>query len=458
MNGMHGRLMLAAPASGSGKTTLTMGLLQILLDRGFRPAAFKCGPDYIDPMFHREVLGVPGRNLDLFFTPPDIVRGLFRHGAATADFAVLEGVMGHYDGVGATSRASGWHMAAETNTPAILVVRPHGAFLSLAALVKGFVQFRDDSRLRGIVLNQCGTRLCDRLAPVLERETGLKVFGCVPTMPEAALESRHLGLATPDSVAELQRKIRFLADGMAATLDVDGLIRLAETAPDMSAALPIIRPVDNGPARIAVARDRAFCFYYQENLDLLRSFGAELVAFSPMRDKALPDDIGGLYLGGGYPELFAEELGRNVSMRQSVKTAVESGLPTVAECGGFLYLQAQLEGADGTRHPMAGVFEGTGYNAGRLGRFGYMSLRAERDTLLCRQDEEILAHEFHYWDSVNAGDAYTAEKAGGGESWKCVMANENLYAGFPHLYFWSNPDMARRFVAASAGRDRKGGA
>lgn len=448
------RIMLSAPASGGGKTVLTTGLLRALVARGMRPAAFKCGPDYIDPMFHREVMGVPGRNLDLFFTAPDVVRGLLCRGAGESDIAVMEGVMGYYDGVGAGTQASSWHLATETRTPAVLIVRPKGAFLSLAAMVEGFRRFREDSMIRGVILNRCGDAFFRKLRPMLEGEAGVRVFGHLPDLPEASFESRHLGLVTPDAVGEHRERIRSLADHMEKSVDISGLIALAESAPDLSAPLPDIAAVTGTPVRIAVAKDAAFCFYYQENLELLRSLGAELVFFSPLADSRLPEGIGGLYLGGGYPEVRADDLAANASMRSDIREAVISGLPTIAECGGFLYLQTELEDAAGRKHPMAGVFEGTGYNTGRLGRFGYIRLRARRDNLLCRAGEEIPAHEFHYWDSANTGDACTARKASGEYSWDCVIANETVFAGFPHLYFWGAPATARRFVEAATRENR----
>jgi cobyrinic acid a,c-diamide synthase len=398
------------------------------------------------------VLGVAGGNLDLFFTSPETVRGLLHDGARDADVSILEGVMGYYDGVGDSTRASSWHLASETLTPVILAVAPKGAFLSLAAMVDGFRRFREDNMIRGIILNRCSESFYHKAAPMLERETGLRVYGYLPELSEAALESRHLGLVTPDAVRELRRKIALVADQMENSLDMAGLVRLAESAPELTGSLPSPKPLEGAPARIAVAMDAAFCFYYRENLDLLRAFGAELVFFSPLRDKELPVGVGGLYLGGGYPELHAAELAANTAMRRSIGDAVASGLPTVAECGGFLYLQSRLADADGAEHEMVGLLEGVGRNARRLRRFGYVMLRARRRNLLCGEGGEIAAHEFHYWDSDHVGDAFVATRAANGDAWDCVVANENLFAGFPHVYFWNNPDMAQRFVGAAIAR------
>ena len=444
------RLLLTAPASGGGKTTLTVGLLQVLLDRGVRPASFKCGPDYIDPMFHREVLGVRGGNLDLFFTPPGLVRGFLSEAAPSADVALLEGVMGYYDGIADSDAASTWRVAEATETPAILTLSPKGAFLSLAAQVNGFLTFRGDSMLRGIVLNRCSEPFFQKARPMLERETGLKVYGHIPDRPEFALDSRHLGLVTPDSVSDLRGKIAALANCLAKTLDMDGLLELAGTAPPVAERLPGVRAVTEAPVRIAVARDSAFCFYYRENLELLESLGATLVPFSPLADAELPGNIGGLYLGGGYPELHAGTLAANGAMRDSVREAVAAGLPTVAECGGFLYLQEWLEDGEGRRHPMVGALPGSAANSRGLGRFGYVTVRMERDGLLGAAGEEIRAHEFHYWDSTDNGGDCTAFKAGAERSWPCAQVGDSLYAGFPHLFFPSNPACAERFVRAAA--------
>lgn len=442
------RLMLAAPASGSGKTTLTIALMAALQKRGLTPASFKCGPDYIDPMFHREVLGIPGYNLDLFFTPARIVRGLLVQGSSAADIAVLEGVMGYYDGAGMTDEASSWHLAHATGTPTVLVVRPRGAALSTAALVHGFMRFREPSQIQGVLLNEATPAMSERLAALIERECGLHVYGALPTLPDVVLKSRHLGLVTPHDVENVREKTAELADQLAANADIDGLLALAQTAPPLDANLPDIAAVAN-EVRIAVARDEAFCFYYRENLELLERLGATLVPFSPLRDGHLPATCGGLYIGGGYPELHAKTLAGNEAMRAAIKAAIDDGLPTLAESGGFLYLGQHLEDTDGISHPMVGALTGDGFATGRLGRFGYVSLTAEYDNLLCQTGDVIKAHEFHYWDSTHAGAAFVAQKPHSDQRWSCVQATKSLYAGFPHLYFWSNPTCAVQFVQAA---------
>ena len=435
------QFVIAAPHSGSGKTTVTCALLAALKKQGMDPCAFKSGPDYIDPMFHRSVLGVESHNLDLYLSAKNTVRELYAHYAAGHGAVVCEGAMGFYDGQGLTTRASAWELADALDLPVLLVVQPKGASVTLAAEIQGLVHFKPESHIAGILLNDCSEKLFRMLKPLLETETGLPVLGHLPRLPEASIESRHLGLKTAGEIAGLQQKIALLADALV----LDWVQFQALT--DRSA--PLAQPAARAPARtrIAVAQDEAFCFAYAETLEALTAAGAELVPFSPLHDAALPPELGGLYLPGGYPELYAGPLSGNRSMRASVQQAVEHGLPTVAECGGFLYLGQTLEDADGTVWPMAGVLPGSGFPVGRLVRFGYAELTARADSLLFRAGESFPAHEFHHWDSTANGTALTAAKANG-RSWACGFANEHLYAGFPHLY-WAGTPLPRRFVEAA---------
>lgn len=446
------RLLLTAPASGGGKTTVTCALLQALVNRGINPVAFKCGPDYIDPMFHSEVIGAKSRNLDLFFLGGDNTRRLLLENSRESGFALIEGVMGYYDGIAMSSGAGAYDLARTTGTPAVLVLDGRGAALSLAAAVRGFQCFRPDSGIRGVILNRISPALYPRLKACIEEETGLPVCGYLPNLPGCALESRHLGLVTAAEVADLRQKLDTLALQAEKTLEIDGLLKLAEDAPALE--VPSQPPVAavRGRPKIAVARDRAFCFYYADGLELLERLGAELVAFSPLQDAALPEDCAGLYLGGGYPELYGKELSENEAMRGAVRDAVAGGMPCIAECGGFLYLHDTLEDADGTIRPMAGVIHAAATRTERLGNFGYITLTAERDNLLCDQGETLPAHEFHYWKSSDPGDGFTARKPQSDRAWSCVHATPTLYAGFPHFHFCARPEMARRFVAACARR------
>ena len=438
------QFLIAAPRSGSGKTTMTCAVLAALKKRGADPCAFKSGPDYIDPMFHRSALQVDSHNLDLFLADKDTVRALYARCAAGHGAAVCEGAMGFYDGQGLTTRASAWELADTLSLPVLLVVQPGGASVTLAAEIQGLVHFRKNSHISGILLNCCSEKLYKMLKALLEKETGLPVLGYLPNLPQAAVESRHLGLKTAGEIADIQEKIALLADRL--VMDWAKLAAVTERpCPEGRSLSP--RGTASASVPIAVARDSAFCFTYAETLDALREAGAEPVFFSPVRDAALPEGVCGLYLPGGYPELYARALSENKTMLASIRQAVNAGLPTAAECGGFLYLGQSLEDAEGKSWPMAGVLPGAGVRAGRLVRFGYAVLTAKRDSMLFRAGESLPVHEFHHWDSTANGTAFTARK-NEKMQWECGFANENFYAGFPHLY-WAGTPLPGRFVRAA---------
>ena len=448
------RLLIGAPASGGGKTTFTCGLLHALMRRGLRAAACKCGPDYIDPMFHSEVIGAFSRNLDLFFSDAEQVRRLVADGASRTDITVIEGVMGFYDGIAVSDEASAWDVACVTETPAVLVIDGRGRARSIAAEVAGFARFREDSRVAGVVLNRVSAMLYPRLKSLIEEETGVQVYGYLPVLDDCALESRHLGLVTAAEVSDLRQKLDRLAEALEASVDIDGLLALAATAPDLGSRdwhgeAPLVSE-DAPRPRIAVAHDDAFCFYYADALRLLEDLGAELVAFSPLADESLPDGVSGIYLGGGYPELHARELSENESMRASLQRAIRAGVPCVAECGGFMYLHERLEDDAGQTFDEVGIVPGTSYRTPKLGRFGYITLTASCGGLLADEGGQLRAHEFHYWDSENPGKAFAATKPQSNRAWECGITTPSFYAGYPHLYLPGKPAAARRFVQACA--------
>ena len=438
------RVLLAGTGSGCGKTTVTCAVLQALTDRGLRVGAFKCGPDYIDPMFHSRVIGARSANLDGFFFSENTMRWLFAKNSADRDVSVVEGVMGYYDGLGlTTTRASSWETARTLDAPAVLVVSARGAALSVLAVIQGFLTFCAGSCVRGVILNQCTPSTYQVLTEAIRERFGGKVapLGYLPSLPACALESRHLGLVTAQEVTDLRDKLRLLSQQAEQTLDLDGLLELAGSAPPLPYE-PVALPRYEEPVRIAVARDRAFCFYYEDSLEALEAMGAELVPFSPLEDTALPEGADGLYLGGGYPELCAQELAENSAMCQAVRRALEDGLPCIAECGGFMYLTEAVGG-----YPMVGYLPGACFDNKKLTRFGYVTPRAKGDNLLCRAGEEIRGHEFHHWDADCPGADFTAQKPGG-RSWDCAVATDRLYAGYPHFHFYANPDFAKNFYEA----------
>ncbi|MCR4963756.1 MAG: cobyrinate a,c-diamide synthase [Firmicutes bacterium] len=435
------RVLLAGTNSSCGKTTVTCGILQALINRGLRVGACKCGPDYIDPMFHSRIIGAKSTNLDLFFFNENTARYLLAKNGADCHVSIIEGVMGFYDGLSAAgTEASSYHLAQVADAPVVLVVNSAGASLSVLATIHGFLHFFPDNPIQGVVLNQCSAGVYPRLAEAIRQRFGerVKPLGYLPRLKDCRLESRHLGLVTAAEVEGLKEKMQILAEQTEKTVDLDGLLALAGQAPPLDYQ-PVSPPPFDEAVRIAVARDRAFCFYYEDSLDLLRELGAELIPFSPLHDGGLPQDIHGLYLGGGYPELYAQTLSENVAMRQSIGDALRRGLPCIAECGGFMYLTEKVGD-----HPMVGYLPGSSYPTGKLTRFGYVTLQAQKDCLLCQAGEQIPAHEFHHWDSEDTGRDFTATKTNGNQ-WPCVFASPHLYAGFPHFHFYANPNFALRF-------------
>ncbi len=437
---MNDRVIIAGTNSGCGKTTVTCAVLAALKARGSKLAAFKCGPDYIDPMFHREALGVPSENLDTFFcTREQLCAQLAANGRA---LSVIEGVMGYYDGVGTEGDYSAYDVARQTNTPVILVVNAKGMHASAGALISGFLHFRADSRLCGVIFNGISPALYEKLQAVA-REAGVIPLGFLPHDASLTIGRRSLGLIAAREISDIQAKLCALGELAERYIDLDCLLRLAARTSPLGVMRREIVPIAH--ARIAVARDEAFCFLYEENLALLKALGAKLVFFSPLRDTALPEHTQGLYLPGGYPELHAGALSKNALMRAAVRRAIENGMPAIAECGGFLYLHDTLGG-----FPMAGVIHKNAYCTEKLVRFGYVTLRAKADSLLCRAGESVRAHEFHYYESDAPGADFIAEKASNGTRYSCVHASPTLYAGFPHLYFPAQPAMAENFIRKAA--------
>ena len=435
------RVVLAGTNSGCGKTTVSCAILQSLVNRGLKVGAFKCGPDYIDPMFHSRIIGAKSSNLDLHFFSENTLRFLLAKNAADRDVSIMEGVMGFYDGMGLTStRASTYEVAKATQSPVILVVNAKGASLSILATIQGFLNFYPENHIQGIILNQCTEMTYHVLKKDIEERFSIRSFGYLPKLADCALESRHLGLVTAAEITDLKEKLQILAQQAEKTIDLEGILALAKQALPVTYE-QILLPKGK-PVRIAVARDKAFCFYYEDSLEVLKEMGAELVTFSPLHDNTLPEKIHGLYLGGGYPELYAEKLSANLTMRQSIAAKLKQGTPCIAECGGFMYLTQAIGDFS-----MTGSLEGSCFNTGKLTRFGYVTLKAKQDNLLCRAGEKIAAHEFHHWDCTVSGNCFTATKANG-RNWDCGIATDTLYAGYPHFHFYSNLAFAENFYKA----------
>lgn len=456
-------ILFAAASSGCGKTTITCGALRAWQRKGLKIKAWKCGPDYIDPMFHKQVLGIPGGNLDSFFLSKEALKAQYQQKNAGFDLAVMEGVMGYYDGLGGIStQASTYEMAQAVDVPVILILDGKGASLSLAAMLRGFLQYQKDSHIVGVILNRTSPMIGARLKPVLEAE-GVKYLGCVPVSKEIQFDSRHLGLVMPVEVPQIQKQLDEIADLLEKSVDLDGILELARSYAEkvennadaglakcqtsrvaMEAPAAGLFTESRNPLRIAVARDEAFCFYYQENMELLESLGVELIPFSPIHDQELPAKVSGVILGGGYPENYAKALSENTSMLASIRQAWENKMPFLAECGGFLYLHQELEGSDGIFYPLAGVIPDKAWKTNCLGRFGYITLTPDHpDTCLIRK---IKGHEFHYWESGDSGTCWRAKKPLSDRSWSCIHSEQGQIAGFPHLYYPSAPEFAEQWL------------
>lgn len=445
------RLVIAAPSSGSGKTLAVCGILASFMAAGKKMAAFKCGPDYIDPMFHETIIGASSKNLDTFFAGEQLVRQLFWEDARHAELSVIEGVMGYYDGLaGVSLSASTYDVARALEAPVILVVDAAKASVSVMALLRGFVEFQQDSQIRGVIFNNLSEARYAGMKKMVEEGLGLQVCGYLPRMEDMELESRHLGLVMPAEVEAWKEKLKRLERQCRISLDLALLDKIASSAPHMDAGESKAEILERNKVKaapvIAVAKDAAFSFYYKDNLRLLEKLGAVLAEFSPLTHAGIPEGADALLLGGGYPELYAADLEENLPMRQSVKQALSSGMPCLAECGGFLYLQEGMEDPRGRHWKMAGFLRGNSYYRGRLSRFGYVSLSAKKEQAFLAGKETVRGHEFHYMDTDANGEDFLAEKPITGKNWDCGVAGEAFYAGFPHLYLYSQPKWAERFV------------
>ena len=444
------RFVIGAASSGAGKTSLALGILGALKDRGLDPRPFKIGPDYIDPGLHARVAGRPGRNLDPRLMGRAAVSAcLSRNGSGGV--AVIEGVMGYYDGQPHSSA----DVAALVRAPAVLALDASAAAESCAATALGFVRYRRRSGIRAFILNRiAGDGHYAMAAGAVERATGLPVIGYLPNDPALSMPERHLGLA--GDAADFTRLARSLADAVAAHVDLDALLAIAGAAPDLADAPAIVpaatrarsgtRPV------IAVARDEAFSFYYQDNLDELERLGARLAFFSPLRDGALPEGTAAVYLGGGYPELHAATIAANEPMRRAIRDAALAGMPVYAECGGYLYLLEELDDMDGRPNSGCGVFPGRARMGSRLAALGYRDCSTLEASLVGPSGSRLSGHVFHYAVVDDpAAPALSMAKARRSDAAPALegAARGSAFGSFLHVHFAANRGLARRLVAAA---------
>ncbi|WP_134684023.1 cobyrinate a,c-diamide synthase [Brevibacillus migulae] len=445
----HRRIVVAGTGSGSGKTTVTIGLMAALKQRGLAVQGFKCGPDYIDPTYHTAVTGRASRNLDSWMLSHETVKEIYQRGSRGADIAIIEGVMGFYDGKEATSdKGSTAEISILTDSPVLLVLNCQSMARSAAAIVRGFQLFNPAVRIVGVFANKVGSVGHYRIVKeAVEQECGIPVIGYLERVAEIEIPERHLGLVPSVERGELQPLFDRLAEAIGKNTDLEQLLELAQAEP-----LPIeeklFAPQPAAPrVRIAIARDAAFHFYYPENIELLEAHGAECLFFSPLAGETVPADADGLYIGGGFPEEFAAQLAANEPVKVSIREAIRSGLPTLAECGGFMYLTEQLVTTTGEAYPMVGLIPGTVTMQNKLAALGYREVRGYEGNFLLDEGEEARGHEFHY-STFQAKETFTpAYETKGLRGVKAEgYLSGNLVAGYTHLHFASNPGMVHRWL------------
>ena len=467
------RILIAATGSGSGKTAISAGLLRLLTRRQMSVHACKCGPDYIDPMFHETVLGVASDNLDSYFATEDEINGILY--SAPETHAVIEGVMGLYDGIHVSTLAgSCYEIAAMSKTPVLLVVDAKGSGRTILSVLKGILQDDEKHLIRGILFNRMSEGFYEKCRPAVEEMlqdggfSQVRCLGAIPSVAGIGFESRHLGLKLPDEIEDICGKIDRMSNVLEEHCDIDALLAIMEAAPAIPAG--VVREsedtevhsdgaaqslshgdfaVGTGAARpvLAVAKDEAFCFYYRRNLELLKDLGVSIRTFSPLHDTQLPPDAAGLYLGGGYPELHLEKLSANTSMLQSIRKALSEGMPSIAECGGFIYLHRTVLDREGRPFELVGAIEGSCQDTGHPVRFGYVEVAKKDVCAFSKSLAGMRGHEFHYFDSTASPDV-AVKKPVTGQEWSALIADENRLWGFPHFYFPSAPDVMRGFVSA----------
>jgi cobyrinic acid a,c-diamide synthase len=451
------RLVIAGPASSVGKTILTAGLIAAFKARGLTVQSFKVGPDYIDPAYLAHVSGRPCRNLDSWMLGEGALRQVLAQGALGSDLALVEGMMGLFDGRGADTQGSTADVARMIKAPVILVIDVANMAESAAAVALGFKSYSESPKIAGVLLNNVGSDGHRRSVEDAIWETAkLPVLGALRRMPQLGIPQRQLGLLPVTENKEWDQTIGLLAETMERDVDLDLLLRIARKAE----LVPLVpkkvfqgKPPGEPAIRIAVAYDEAFNFYYPENLELLEEHGAQVVPFSPMEDSHLPPDAAGLYLGGGFPEVFVEPLARNRSMAESIQRAYRSGMPIYAECGGLMYLGRSLRTESGLSFQMAGVIPVDVEMDGEIHRFGYRQLLTLEESILSPRGQFYRGHEFH-WSRITGHDgnlkpAYQMQNAEGDVIGYEGFVGPNLLASYVHLHFGQNPLLVDKFTQHS---------
>lgn len=443
------RIVIAGVHSGVGKTTMTLGIMAALRRKGIAVQPFKVGPDYIDPGLHRYAAGVSSHNLDSWMGSEEVVKTVFAQNASRRQISIIEGVMGLYDTArGQRITGSTAHIALILNAPVILVVNAHAMAQSCIALVKGYMDYEPRLQIKGVILNNASSYHKEDLRERLEEELGVRVLGCVPKNKAVSMPERHLGLLPAEENSELSRAIELMADLMEAELDLESLLRLADNAPDLK--INRQEPLRGQSLSIGVARDEAFSFYYQDSLDYLHELGARIEFFSPLRDSSIPT-VDGLYLGGGFPEMFIERLGLNSAMLDSIRSACMQSMPILAECGGFMYLTERIRDFAGNYWPGAGIIPAEVKMTNKLAALGYVEATALQESIIAARGDVLRGHEFHYSQLEGIGKAEAAYSLSGGKGGDFRLdgyAQGNILASYVHLHLRSNPHAARNFINA----------
>lgn len=445
------RVMFAGTSSDVGKTTIVLGIMRALTLKGLKVQGYKAGPDYIDTAFHTFATHIPSRNLDPWFFTEETINSLIGIHDAKSDISIMEGVMGMYDGASVESiHGSSAHLAIITQTPIILIINGGGVALSAAAMVKGFKTFDERVNVAGVIVNKVGSEKHYQLIKeAIEKHTSIPCIGYLKQSQDITLKSRHLGLIPSVEVDALDGKINHVANMIQESIDLNKLQEIAKQAKDYPS-----NPLKDYPksVRLGVAYDNAFNFYYEDNLDLLESLGCELIKFSPIKDHEIPKDIDGLYLGGGFPEIFAKELYENRSMRQSIYNAIQNNLPTYAECGGLMYLTNSIKTLEEEAYDMCGVFDAKSEMTKSLQRFGYVNVHLNHDTILGPKGTKFKGHEFHRSQVIENKELshfYDVSKGGNGQgNWQCGLSINQCIGAYAHVHFYNNMDLARNLVRA----------
>lgn len=447
------RIMFAATTSGTGKTTISSGVMRAFTKRGYKVQPFKVGPDYIDTEYHSIASGNKSRNLDEFMLPEEEIKFLFNRASKSADISIIEGVMGLYDGLGSGfDYCSSSSMSKIIDCPVILIIDGKSMAASAAALVLGFKNLDPKVRIAGVIANNVSTKShFDIIKKSVEENTQIPVIGRIPKDPEFSLSSRHLGLTPSVEVDDLDKKMDYIAQVIEENINLDLLLEIAETGPVAYDETRRMNVKDITDLRLALAFDKAFNFYYKDSLELLEEMGVKLVEFSPLKDKKLPENIQGIFLGGGFPEVFAKQLSENKEMLEQIKSLADDGIPLYAECGGLMYLGESLQDLEGNELKMTGIFDGKSQMGKKLQRFGYCQGTAEDDSVISEKGSMVRGHEFHYSDFESDEEAiYQMNKNltdGTVKSWRGGYKKNNVLGTYLHTHFAGDYNLALHFIS-----------